>query len=278
LIEQGEGVDVEALRGLPTPKEAMRPVAPIKTGIRTMPGGQALKNFTRVDAHAGKWMPRVIHRIGGVERDDGMAGARQVAYFPMRSGVRRFDFDRLRLTLAMAAGSATTLVQIWNEVGRRVGAIERAQQEQGEPREQAAWPCRKGCAQCCRRLAAEPVVTGAEWREVERAIDALPQEVAVAARRRIRERAGMARPVVCPLLEESAGVCLVYGARPVACRAYGYYVERGRVLGCEQIEALAAEQSEAVVWGNQEALEGKTDELGRAAPFSVWLEARARCG
>jgi Fe-S-cluster containining protein len=66
--------------------------------------------------------------------------------------------------------------------------------------------------------------------------------------------------------------CLIYEARPVACRAYGFYAEREKVLGCSRIEALSREASD-VVWGNHAALEARTNELGAAAPLSKWLSA-----
>ena len=149
------------------------------------------------------------------------------------------------------------------------------------------WPCRKGCADCCRSLAAEPRVSREEWIGIERALAALPLEVAEAARRRIREGAGpgrsKARPVVCPLLDRETDACLVYEARPVACRAYGFYAEREAVLGCGRIEKISREREEVVwggtVWGNHAALEQRMEGLGEARELSAWLDLRRpRCG
>jgi Fe-S-cluster containining protein len=99
-----------------------------------------------------------------------------------------------------------------------------------------AWPCRKGCADCCRSLASEPQVSEPEWHRVLSAINALPEDAAAAARQRIRESAGRERPVICPLLDADTNACLIYEARPIACRTYGFYSERDKVLGCSQIE------------------------------------------
>ena len=96
------------------------------------------------------------------------------------------------------------------------------------------------------------------------AIDALPPEVGAVVRRRIRESAGASRPVVCPLLDLPSGECLVYDARTVACRTYGFYVERESVLGCARIAAIAAEARD-VIWGNHAAL--GLESLGSAAPL-----------
>jgi Fe-S-cluster containining protein len=147
------------------------------------------------------------------------------------------------------------LVAIRERVAERCEAI---------AREHGDWPCRKGCDECCRRLAAPPRVSEAEWREIA-------PRIGEEERRRIRESAGARRPVVCPLLDTGSGACVVYEARPVACRTYGLYVEREGVLGCSRIEAIAAE-GRAVVWGNHAAVEGEVAGLGEARELAEWLE------
>jgi len=141
-----------------------------------------------------------------------------------------------------------------------------------EQREQAmlqatpAWPCRKGCDDCCRSLASEPAVTAEEWTRIRAAIDSLPS--AGTLKSRILERA---QPRVCALLDEASGACLIYESRPIACRTYGFYAERGKVLGCSRIEDLASESPD-ILWGNHPALEARVKaELGPARPFSIWL-------
>jgi Fe-S-cluster containining protein len=114
-------------------------------------------------------------------------------------------------------------------------------------------------------------VTEKEWRPIGDAIEGLPGEVAEEMRKRIRESKATPRPVVCPLLDSVSGTCLVYEARPLACRAYGFYAERQYVLGCSRIESIARESSE-VVWGNHVALEERVAELGPAAELAVWLD------
>ncbi|MFL6415586.1 MAG: YkgJ family cysteine cluster protein [Bryobacteraceae bacterium] len=99
---------------------------------------------------------------------------------------------------------------------------------------------------------------------------ALPAETARFLRQRIRDTASLSRPIVCPLLDTSSGACLVYDARPVACRAYGFYMERGDVLGCHRIETVA-QQSPDVVWGNHLTLEEKLVALGQRAELHAWL-------
>ena len=134
------------------------------------------------------------------------------------------------------------------------------------------WPCRKGCDECCRRLASVPRVSASECRSIAEALDALPAGIAAAARGRIRDSASAARPVICPLLDTSSGACLVYEVRPVACRAYGFYAEREAVLGCARIEGIATERLD-VVWGNHAALEDELRELDDAASLSEWMAA-----
>lgn len=135
----------------------------------------------------------------------------------------------------------TTLYRIQEETRLRAGAIASSHGD---------WPCRKGCDECCRSLAAVPRISREEWQQISAAIDELPGVTAQQARQRIRAAAALSRPIVCPLLDLQTGACLVYHARPVACRAYGFYAERDRVLGCGQIESVAA-HSPDVVWGNQ---------------------------
>lgn len=136
------------------------------------------------------------------------------------------------------------------------------------------WPCRKGCDDCCRRLAQVPLVNATEWAEVREALAELPVAVAEGIRARIRESAGGDRPFTCPLLERESGACLVYAARPVECRTYGFYVERDRVLGCERIEAVAGDVS-GVVWGNHDGVAADLRALGEAFPLHFWVDSES---
>ena len=62
-------------------------------------------------------------------------------------------------------------------------------------------------------------------------------------------------PYICPWLDRPSGRCLVYEARPLACRTYGFYVERGRGLYCHKIEKrVETGEMDAVVWGNHDAI------------------------
>ncbi len=159
----------------------------------------------------------------------------------------------------------TRLQQIQEKVRLRAEAIICAQ---------GSWPCGKGCDECCRRLAAPPRITREEWQLIAAALDALPAGMAELARRRIRGSACAPRPVVCPLLDAGSGTCLVYEARPIACRTYGFYAERQYVLGCSRIESIGR-QSPDVVWGNHVALEESLRPLGPAAALSEWLASGA---
>jgi uncharacterized protein len=150
---------------------------------------------------------------------------------------------------------------IQEEVRRRVENIAATEKQ---------WPCRKGCDDCCRHLASVPIVTKEEWEQMAAALNELPVETARQLRQRIRDSAGLTRPVVCPLLDTVAGTCFVYRARPVACRAYGFYAERETVLGCSRIERIA-EQENDVIWGNHAALEAKLRALGSGAELHQWL-------
>jgi Fe-S-cluster containining protein len=126
-----------------------------------------------------------------------------------------------------------------------------------------SWPCRKGCDSCCRRLAAVPDLTAAEWTLLRPAVEALPRGI----RERIAGLEGASRPVVCPFLE--GGACLVYEVRPVACRTYGFYVDRDGGQYCELVDALNAD----VVWGSGASVEADLASLGERRDLVSWWKS-----
>lgn len=135
------------------------------------------------------------------------------------------------------------------------------------------WLCRLGCDGCCRRLAEIPRLTAAEWDWLREGLAELPAE-------RLRELgqdiAALAkqpsRPIVCPLLDRSAGACQVYAHRPVACRTYGFYVQRDQGLYCKDIESRVAGGAWAeVVWGNQDAIDRRLCALGETRELTEWF-------
>ncbi|QKS30783.1 YkgJ family cysteine cluster protein [Accumulibacter sp.] len=158
----------------------------------------------------------------------------------------------------------TTLAQLHLEIDSRVQAIRGSR---------ADWQCAKGCDGCCRRLAAEPRLTAAEWDLLREGLSRLPAE-------RLRQLAADiaaidGRPqgtLVCPLLDLAAGACTVYAWRPVACRTYGFYVQRELGLYCHDIEARVANGALAdVVWGNHDAIDHWLAGLGEARSLSEWF-------
>ena len=92
----------------------------------------------------------------------------------------------------------------------------------------------------------------------------------------IRERIEAATtlaPFTCPLLERETGACLVYDQRPVACRTYGFYVERDKGLYCGLIrERVERGEVQDVIWGNQELVDRQLDTLGPRIGFREWFE------
>jgi uncharacterized protein len=156
------------------------------------------------------------------------------------------------------------LVQLHQDIDARVHAI-RA--------DHADWLCGKGCAACCRRLAHAPLLTAAEWQLLREGLAALPAE-------RLETigpgMAALAAPqsdhVVCPLLDQATNACLVYAHRPVACRSYGFYVQRDLGLYCSDIETLVARGALAdVVWGNHDAVDQRLAVLGERRPVHEWF-------
>lgn len=94
-------------------------------------------------------------------------------------------------------------------------------------REQGIEPsCRAGCNACCRGLVP---VNRTEADRVLGAVDALPIPVQAVARRRALARSLLADDdpdlltLPCPLLDSVWRTCLIYGARPVACRGHVSY-------------------------------------------------------
>lgn len=126
----------------------------------------------------------------------------------------------------------STLAQLHADIEERVRAIRDDNHD---------WLCRLGCDGCCRRLAEIPRFTAAEWDLLKEGLAALSpeqlreigQNIAVLTEQR-------SRPIVCPLLDRTAGACRVYAHRPVACRTYGFYVQRDKGLYCKDIESRVA--------------------------------------
>ena len=162
----------------------------------------------------------------------------------------------------------TPLAPLHAEIDARVAAIRHPRPD---------WPCAKGCDNCCRQLAALPQLTADEWALLKTGLAALPaQQQAVIHERLRRLGENPPAPVTCPLLDPASGACPVYAHRPIACRTYGFYVQRNKGLYCREIETQVADgKLWDVVWGNHEAIDRQ---LVRPAPrraLNAWLELSA---
>jgi Fe-S-cluster containining protein len=106
----------------------------------------------------------------------------------------------------------------------------------------------------------------AEWAEVETGLSLLPE----AAQREVAERLERGGRA-CPFLDEEIGRCRIYEHRPVACRTYGYYMERdgGRYCGIIR-EEVEQGRMEGVVWGNHAVVEQRVSALGRLVSLAEW--------
>lgn len=165
----------------------------------------------------------------------------------------------------MRDATAAPLLRLHADIDARVGAIRESHPD---------WQCARGCATCCRHLADVPQLTAAEWALLKQGLTALPPQRLQQIRRKVAQLAGTAtRPVVCPMLDEMEGACPVYAQRPVACRSYGFYVQRELGLYCGDIEArVAAGELADVIWGNHDAVDHTLATLGEALPLTEWFE------
>jgi len=144
----------------------------------------------------------------------------------------------------------------------------------------ADWLCGKGCDSCCKRLAEVPQLTAAEWALLREGLAGLAPDHLQAISREIAAVAdSTARPVVCPLLDHVTGACPVYAYRPVACRTYGFYMQRDLGLFCRDIEKQVAEGAlPDVVWGNHDAINHRLAGLGESRPLTEWFADWVRDG
>lgn len=158
----------------------------------------------------------------------------------------------------------TPLFRLHAEIDARVDAIRSTRPD---------WLCAKGCDGCCRRLADVPQLSAAEWQLLRPALSALtPARLAAIGRDMAVLAAQRTRPVVCPLLDQASGACMVYAQRPVACRSYGFYVQRELGLYCRELESrVAGGELADVVWGNHDAIDRQVAALGASRPLTEWF-------
>ncbi len=156
------------------------------------------------------------------------------------------------------------LYELFAEIDARVQNI-RSQQTQ--------WPCRRGCDLCCHRLADIPRLTRAEWETLRIGLAALPTEQFAKIRLKLEAISlQTTRPIVCPMLDQALGACRVYAHRPIACRTYGFYVQRELGLYCQEIEMRVVQGDyAAVIWGNQDAVEQRLKSLGEKRELTAWF-------
>lgn len=135
------------------------------------------------------------------------------------------------------------------------------------------WPCRRGCDNCCRRLADVPQLTAMEWDWLRAGLVKLPAEQLQEIRQNMADLAAQPlRPIICPLLDRTLGACRVYFQRPVACRTYGFYVQRDQGLYCTDIKALVDQGDWVeVIWGNHDVIDRRLKGMGETQALTGWF-------
>ena len=158
------------------------------------------------------------------------------------------------------------LQQLHLEIDTRVGSIREHHPD---------WLCGKGCDNCCRRLAEVPTLSAAEWDLLRAGLNALTSVQLEEISQKMATMAEQSsRPLTCPLLDQATGACPVYAQRPVACRTYGFYVQRELGLYCHEIESAVAKGELAdVVWGNHDNIDQRLSEFGESRPLTAWFAA-----
>lgn len=158
-----------------------------------------------------------------------------------------------------------TLQQLHADIDDRVLAIRSSYPD---------WLCGKGCGTCCRRLAEIPQLSASEWQLLLTGLRALPADQLDEISLRMAALASQTtRPITCPLLDQASNACPVYAQRPVACRTYGFYVQRDLGLYCQDIESQVANDLLAnVVWGNHDAIDQSIAKLGESRALTSWFE------
>ena len=140
------------------------------------------------------------------------------------------------------------------------------------------WPCAAGCDACCRRLGKPLDITAAEFELLWDAIDALPDRDVVL--RSIVQARPNTTPDgtpqwTCTLLDPAQGRCRVYEARPLTCRAYGFYAGRDGDYWCGLVTAHVAAHRDTLIAGNQVALDRARDRaFGPSRPLATWVRER----
>lgn len=158
----------------------------------------------------------------------------------------------------------TTLQELHADIDARVQAIRANHPD---------WLCGKGCDGCCRRLGEVPTLTAAEWDLLREGLEALPPErLAQISRDMLALADEKSRPLTCPLLDQASNACPVYAQRPVACRTYGFYVQRDLGVYCLDIKSRVDDGSLAdVVWGNHDAIDRQLKGLGEVHSLTEWF-------
>jgi len=139
------------------------------------------------------------------------------------------------------------------------------------------WPCSKECDECCHQLARLPQMTKAEWKLLSEEINLLDaierQQIRSRIKTAIEDNRDNRKHLTCPMLDTSGRICMVYRARPAACRMFGFYVSRIGNRWCSRIQKLDDEkQLDGIILGNHDSMEQVLQRMfGPAESLAKWF-------
>jgi Fe-S-cluster containining protein len=116
-------------------------------------------------------------------------------------------------------------------------------------------------------------MTAAEWTLLWQGLCQLAPARQAEVRQNIEALADIhCGPIICPLLDQTHGACLVYEYRPAICRMYGFYSSGMHNLWCDMLQKrYEAGAFDEVVLGNRAPVDrALQDQGGKTQTLLAW--------